>query len=159
MTGGYYHQLITEAAIDTSVDKSGTMIFLTVHWRMPVWAYVANVVYVAAPRVVTKTRTYRDRGIELRLEWFAGKGQRRWLRIGVGRANMDIARASLSSIVTPSWGSHGFGPQHKNGTRSYQGSFSHSRIASAMASLYGCGIFSAGTSAGSTKIRDLCSWL
>lgn len=70
VTGGYYHQLVAEAvSLDTSVAKGGTMASLVVHWPMPVWPTWQTVVYVADPRIVTRTRTYRDRGIELRLEW------------------------------------------------------------------------------------------
>ena len=70
VTGGYYHQLIAEAVpLDTSVGKNGTMASLVVHWPMPVWPTWQTAAYVVDPRIITRTRTYRDRGVELRLEW------------------------------------------------------------------------------------------
>ncbi|MCV7286722.1 hypothetical protein H7J87_15445 [Mycolicibacterium wolinskyi] len=68
VTGGYYHQLIAEAVpLDMSVAKGGTMASMVVHWPMPVWPTWQTAAHLADPRFAVWTRTYRDRGVELRL--------------------------------------------------------------------------------------------
>jgi len=70
VTGGYYHQLIAEAVpLGTSAGENGTMASIVVHWPMPVWPTWQTAAYIADQRIVTRTRTYRDRGVEMRLEW------------------------------------------------------------------------------------------
>lgn len=67
--GGYYHQLIAdEVPLDTAVDDGGTLASLVVHWPMPVWPTWQTVAHLADPQIVARTRTYRDRGVELKLE-------------------------------------------------------------------------------------------
>lgn len=67
--GGYYHQLIAEAVpLDRSVGQGGTMASIVIHWPMPVWPTWQTVANVSDSRVATRTRTYRDRGIEVALE-------------------------------------------------------------------------------------------
>jgi hypothetical protein len=69
VTGGYYHQLIAESvALDTSVSQGGTMASIVVHWPMPVWPTWQTVANIGDQRLLVRTRTYRDRGVELRLE-------------------------------------------------------------------------------------------
>lgn len=68
--GGYYYQLIAEAVpLDTSVGRGGTVASLVVHWPMPVWPTWQTAAYVADPRIIARTRTYRDRGVNVGLEW------------------------------------------------------------------------------------------
>lgn len=70
VTGGYFHQLIAEGiALNTSVRKGDTMASLVVHWPMPVWPTWQTSAYVADQRLIVRTRTYRDRGISINLEW------------------------------------------------------------------------------------------
>lgn len=70
VTGGYYYQLIVEAVpLDVTVPTGGTMATLLVHWPMPVWPTWQTAVYLADPRIVSRTRTFRDRGVEVMLEW------------------------------------------------------------------------------------------
>jgi hypothetical protein len=67
--GGYYYQMILEAVtIDMAADgQGGTAVSLVVHWPMPVWPTWQTAAHIADPRIITRTRTYRDRGIELQL--------------------------------------------------------------------------------------------
>ncbi|RIT44602.1 hypothetical protein [Mycobacteroides abscessus] len=69
VTGGYYYQLIVEAVpLDMSGGETNTMASLVVHWPMPVWPTWQTATHIADPRFTTWTRTFRDRGIELRVE-------------------------------------------------------------------------------------------
>lgn len=68
--GSFYHQIILQKVpLDLDALKHGTMASASVHWPMPVWPTWQTVAYVADPRIVTRTRTFRNRGVELKLEW------------------------------------------------------------------------------------------
>lgn len=69
VAGGYYHQLIAEAVpVVRSAGERGAMATLLVHWPMPVWPTWQTVVHTPRQDVTVRTRTFRDRGIEVRLE-------------------------------------------------------------------------------------------
>ncbi len=65
---------VIEALGNGDVGTEGAMVSLVVHWPMPVWPTWQTAAYVADPRIISRTRTYRDRGIELRLESSARAG-------------------------------------------------------------------------------------
>lgn len=68
VAGGYYYQLIAEAVpLDRSVEKGGMMASIVVHWPMPVWPTWQTAAHVVESWIVLRTRTFRDRGIELSL--------------------------------------------------------------------------------------------
>ncbi|MFH5230823.1 hypothetical protein [Antrihabitans spumae] len=68
--GNYFHQLIVEGVeLDLNASKHSPMATIFIHWPMPVWPTWQTVAYVADPLILVRTRTFRDRGIELRLEW------------------------------------------------------------------------------------------
>jgi len=70
VAGGYYYQLIAGAVpLDITVVNGGTMASLVIHWPMPVWPTWQTVARVVDSRIWMRTRTFRDRGLEARLEW------------------------------------------------------------------------------------------
>lgn len=70
VVGGYYYQLVVEAVqLRTSPEQQSSMASIVVHWPMPVWPTWQTMTHVADPRIWLRTRTFRDRGIEVWLEW------------------------------------------------------------------------------------------
>lgn len=70
VVGGYYNQMIVDRMQLSLDDQQGkVMASIVVHWPMPVWPTWQTMVHVADPRIWARTRTFRDRGVEVWLEW------------------------------------------------------------------------------------------
>lgn len=67
--GGYYHQLVVQGVpLNTDGSDASKMASIVVHWPMPVWPTWQTMTHVADPRIWVRTRTFRDRGIEVWLD-------------------------------------------------------------------------------------------
>ncbi|MDG4668658.1 hypothetical protein [Mycobacterium sp. 236(2023)] len=77
VTGGYYYELVADGVqLDTGPEGQEVMASIVVHWPMPVWPTWQTMTRIADPRVWVRTRTFRDRGIEVWLEWYDGSKRR-----------------------------------------------------------------------------------
>lgn len=74
--GGYFYQFVAQdLPLDTTEAGRSTMASIVVHWPMPVWPTWQTMTHVADPRIWIRTRTFRDRGFEVWLEWHGEKAE------------------------------------------------------------------------------------
>ncbi len=62
--------ILPESSLDLSVGFAGTMAVVRVDWPMPVWPVWSVASWTADPRIMTHLRTFRQRAIEIRLQWW-----------------------------------------------------------------------------------------
>jgi hypothetical protein len=86
--------VLQETALDLDAAFGERMGFLRVSWPMPVWPVWNVVSWTADPRVLTRLRTFRQRAVEVSLEWWhpserARNGLVRDRGLWTGRKNID----------------------------------------------------------------------
>ncbi len=72
---GLYNRryVLPEASLDTDVTFAGSMASVKVIWQMPIAPLWSLLSWTADPRVMTHMRTFRDRAVEVRLQWWREK--------------------------------------------------------------------------------------
>lgn len=69
--GRYTRRMVLpESRLDLDVGFADTMAVVRVHWPMPVWPVWSVLSWTADPRIMTHLRTFRQRAVEVRLQWW-----------------------------------------------------------------------------------------
>lgn len=75
--GRYTRRMVLpESRLDLDVGFADTMAVVRVHWPMPVWPVWSVLSWTADPRIMTHLRTFRQRAVEVRLQWTGPPGKR-----------------------------------------------------------------------------------
>lgn len=71
-TPGLYNRrfVLPESDIDTGAEFGEVMASMRVAWAMPVWPVWSLASWTADPRILTRMRTFRERVVEVSLEWW-----------------------------------------------------------------------------------------
>ena len=62
--------VLPESPLTTQVGFAGTMASVKVVWQMPVAPLWSTLSWTADPRILTHMRTFRERAVEVRLQWW-----------------------------------------------------------------------------------------
>lgn len=62
--------VLPESPLRTDVAFAERMATLRVRWAMPVWPVWSLLSWTADPRILTHMRTYRERAVEVSLQWW-----------------------------------------------------------------------------------------
>lgn len=68
--------VLPETPLNLNVGFADTMAVLRIGWAMPVWPVWSVVSWTADPRIMTHLRTFRQRAIEVRLQWWRNESPR-----------------------------------------------------------------------------------
>lgn len=62
--------VMEEAPLNLDVGFADRMAVIRVHWPMPVWPVWSVASWTADPRIMTQLRTFRQRAVEVSLQWW-----------------------------------------------------------------------------------------
>lgn len=69
--GRYTRRIVLpESKLNLDVGFADTMAVVRVRWPMPVWPVWSVLSWTADPRIMTHLRTFRQRAVEVRLQWW-----------------------------------------------------------------------------------------